>query len=97
MKVYNKSHNDAPIGAVSIMRPSIWGNPYAIYRDGNRDEVCDKYREFLHKLLDVRPDILEQFTTLMQTADGLLCCCKPKRCHGDEIVAEAIERGILRA
>ena len=79
---------------VFIGRPSKWGNPYHMKRDGsNRDEVCDKYRDYL---LD-RPDLL---LALHELKDGktLICYCKTTpevRCHGDEIVRVMQERGLL--
>ena len=42
------------VGAIGeyIGRPSPLGNPFAIGRDGTRDEVIAKYREWLYPLLD---------------------------------------------
>jgi hypothetical protein len=31
-------------GRVYIGRPSKWGNPFVIGRDGSREEVIEKYR-----------------------------------------------------
>lgn len=32
---------------VHIGRPSKWGNPFSIGKDGNRYQVIDKYREWI--------------------------------------------------
>jgi hypothetical protein len=32
---------------VYIGRPSVWGNPYVIGKDGDRETVIRKYREYL--------------------------------------------------
>ena len=69
---------------IFIGRPSKWGNPFKIGKDGTRKEVLEKYRQYLlnHKLL--MEDIL--------SLDGeiLGCYCKPKPCHGD-IIVETID------
>ena len=75
---------------VFIGRPSKWGNPYPMERGGSyRDEVCDKYRNYL---LD-RPDLLLALHDLV--GKTLICYCAPKRCHGHEIVRVMQERGLL--
>jgi Domain of unknown function (DUF4326) len=33
---------------VYIGRPSVWDNPYEIGKDGDRETVIRKYREYLH-------------------------------------------------
>ena len=64
---------------------SIWANPFAIGRDGSRDEVLRKYREYVvsrGSLMAQLPDIYGRV---------LACWCKPADCHGD-ILAELAER-----
>jgi len=69
---------------VYIGRPSKWGNPYKIGRDGTRMEVIRKFKEWLLGNKELMDDIME--------LDGKIlgCHCKPHRCHGDVIV-EIIE------
>ena len=63
---------------VYIGRPSKWGNPFVIGRDGTRDEVIAKYRTWIVKQgLD--------FKELQGKTLG--CWCKPAACHGD-VLAE---------
>ena len=38
-KVLNKRVDGMPPAAVYIGRPSIWGNPFVIGKDGSRDAV----------------------------------------------------------
>lgn len=62
---------------VYIGRGSKWGNPFVIGKDGNRDDVCDKYEAYLlsnQTLLDALPEL---------KGKKLGCFCKPQRCHGD--------------
>jgi hypothetical protein len=64
---------------VRIDRRSKWGNPYVLGEDGDRAEVCQKYRE---RLLD-RIDLLESLEELRGLRLG--CWCKPLQCHGDTL------------
>jgi len=68
---------------VYIGRPSIFGNPFSIGKDGTREEVIIKYRDYFYKkLVDMN------FWNAVQTLKGktLGCWCKPEACHGDIIV-----------
>jgi len=65
---------------VYIGRPSGWGNPYRIGRDGSRDDVIRKYREWIMK----QPKLLARLPELQGKRLG--CWCHPKGCHGDVLV-----------
>ena len=73
-KVWNKRNKDAPPGAVYVGRPSKWGNPFMVGRDGTREEVITKYLYWL-------PDSGLDPTELR--GKDLLCWCAPLPCHGD--------------
>jgi len=75
-RVHNKYQHTATLGAVYIGRGSPWGNPFAIGKHGTRDEVCDRFRDEILPTLDLSPLI----------GKDLVCFCKPKRCHGDDIL-----------
>lgn len=65
---------------VYIGRPSKWGNPFVIGRDGTREEVIEKYRHYiLHN-----PRLLADLSELKGKVLG--CWCAPKPCHGDVLV-----------
>ena len=71
---------------IYIGRPSRYGNPYIIGRDGTREEVIAKYREYVlgnKELLESLPDLKDKV---------LGCYCKPQKCHGD-ILVELINNG----
>ena len=66
-----------------IDRQTKWGNPYAIGRGGDRDEVCDRFAsERLHQIVRFIPELKGKV---------LGCWCKPMRCHGDTIADLANE------
>ena len=71
-----KSNYDVYIG-----RPSIWGNPFIIGKDGTRSEVIEKYRNWIK----TQPQLLAKLHTLRGKRLG--CYCAPHACHGD-ILAE---------
>lgn len=73
---------------VYIGRGSKWGNPFIIGKDGNRDEVIAKYREWIK----TRPELLAALPELVGKRLG--CFCKPKPCHGD-ILAELANENCL--
>jgi hypothetical protein len=67
-----RAHHDVYIG-----RPSKWGNPFAIGRDGDRDAVIRKYREWLA----TQPQLMRSLSELRGKTLG--CWCAPHACHGD--------------
>jgi hypothetical protein len=85
-KVLNKSKHGVPPGAVYIGRPSIWGNPFVIGKDGNRDEVIAKFEAYIRG----RPDLLGQLNKL--AGKDVVCWCAPARCHGHVLVEMANEK-----
>ena len=71
---------------VYIGRPSKWGNPFEIGKDGDRDEVIQKYRDYVLS----QPELRESLHELVGKVLG--CWCHPKHCHGD-ILAELCNSG----
>lgn len=71
-----KSHYDVYIG-----RPSKWGNPFVVGKDGTREQVVEKYRKYLLS----RKDLLDSIGELKGKILG--CWCSPQVCHGD-VLAE---------
>lgn len=100
--VVNKHHrpyevpDEAPV--FNVMRPTIFGNPYIIGRDGVRTQVVHKYRRWLwsnisQSTLAQRAHLqaLDQLVAIARTGDLVLeCCCAPRLCHAD-IIKAAIE------
>jgi len=81
MKVLNKYKDGFQPNSVYIGRPSKWGNPFTIGRDGTREEVIEKYREWLK----TQPQLIEAAKRELAGKD-LVCFCAPKPCHGDVLV-----------
>jgi hypothetical protein len=70
---------------VYIGRPSKWGNPYVIGKDGSREEVIKKYEEYILN----SPELLAALPELEGKILG--CWCAPKPCHG-EVLLKLLER-----
>ncbi|XAI97208.1 hypothetical protein [Dolichospermum phage Dfl-JY45] len=83
--VLNKKTHGLPDGAVYIGRPSPYGNPFAIGRDGDRAAVISKYREWLAD----RPALIAQAQRDL-VGKALVCWCAPEACHGD-VLREAVD------
>lgn len=81
--VINKYHfgNRVPPGAINIMRGTPFGNPFEIGKDGDRDAVIAKYREWLWARLKSESLFRQQVKALNKK--DLCCCCAPKACHGN--------------
>jgi hypothetical protein len=62
---------------VYIGRPSKWGNPFVIGRDGTRQQVIDKYRAWIL----ARPDLIAAAQSELR-GKVLGCWCAPNPCHG---------------
>lgn len=76
----NKRIHGVPRGAVYIGRPSIWGNPFVIGKDGSRDDVIAKYETWLLG----NGQLVDQLAAL--AGKDLVCWWAPARCHGDVLV-----------
>jgi len=62
---------------VYIGRPSKWGNPFSIGKDGPREDVINKYYQYLLKNKSLMSDLPELKGKILG------CWCSPKECHGD--------------
>ena len=70
-------------------KASIWANPFTIGKDGNREQVINLYRDYMHG-----PHAAHLRPRLPELRDKrLVCWCHPLPCHGDVLVemVEALE------
>src|SRR4030042_1681537 len=63
---------------VYIGRPSKWGNPFEIGRDGTREDVIEKYKKWILGNPSLLKDIVPELK-----GKRLGCWCSPKPCRGD--------------
>lgn len=85
-RVLNKRTDKIPADAVYIGRPSKWGNPFVIGKDGDREAVVLKHLNWLKG----QPAIVEQARRELKGRD-LVCFCSPQSCHGDLLLFIANE------
>ena len=67
--------------AVRIDRGTLYGNPFVLGQDGDRDTVCDSYGDHY---LPHKPSILKAIPSLKGKV--LICHCYPERCHGESLI-----------
>lgn len=60
-------------------RGSMWGNPFVLGVDGDRDEVCDRFEK----------EILPKLNLVQLRGMNLVCYCAPLRCHCDALLEKA--------
>ena len=83
---------DRPVGEKEtrtfkyVGRPSDFGNPFFIGRDGTREEVIKKYSEWI----EGRPVLQERIKNELKGSD-LGCFCAPEPCHADILLKIANE------
>lgn len=77
MRVWNKRDLNCPKDAVYVGRPSKWGNPFVIGKDGTREEVVEKFRTRIFWSEDDLKEI---------RGKDLVCWCAPKACHADVLL-----------
>lgn len=86
MKVFNKRYAhwlkaSTYKDAVYVGRPTKWGNPFVIGKDGSREEVIEKYKQAA--LAD--PAYCEA-ARLELAGKDLVCWCAPHACHADVLL-----------
>lgn len=67
---------------------SKWSNPFVIGKDGNREQVIEKFRAHLL----ASPELLEALPELSGKVLG--CWCSPLACHGEVLVEVGRQRGL---
>jgi hypothetical protein len=77
-KVFNVKEvgKRAAADRVYVGRPSKWGNPFVIGRDGTRDEVIAKYRAWIVR----QPALMAALGELKRK--DLVCWCAPELSRG---------------
>lgn len=72
---------------VYIGRPGPWGNPFPLRDEAERQEVIDRYRQWLQEQLAAGKISAEELLSLRRKTLG--CWCAPRPCHGDVLLEQA--------
>lgn len=80
---------------INIMRGTPLGNQFTIEESGSREMAVLKYYKWFRKEFAKKTEvhnIIMDIVSKVQSGEEikLICCCKPKLCHGD-IIKVAIE------
>ena len=81
MKVINKYKASIPKGSVYIGRPSKYGNPFSLGKDGTREDIVKAYEEWINK----QQELIDAAKKELKGKD-LFCFCGSKPCHGDVLI-----------
>lgn len=63
---------------------SIWANPFKINKDGDRDIVISKYRDYI--IDKINKNVIKKEQLIELRGKTLGCWCKPDKCHGDILI-----------
>jgi len=74
--VHKREPHDVYVG-----RPTKFGNPFVIGKDGTREEVIAKYREWIA----TSPTLLAAARKELR-GKVLACWCAPQACHADVLM-----------
>jgi len=81
IKIFNL-HNKEQINIkyICVDRRSIWGNPYVMLDESDRNKVCDQFEQYAIKRFITEPHWLDELR-----GKHLACWCFPKRCHAETL------------
>ncbi len=65
-------------------RDSIWYNPYKIGKDGDRNQVIEKYEVYIRERLHREEGLKDELKKLKNKNLG--CWCAPEPCHGNVLL-----------
>jgi hypothetical protein len=76
------------------LKENVLANPFVIGKDGTREEVIAKYRQWLWQNIKTGGLVLNEIericTICTESNIKLSCWCKPLSCHGD-VVKKCVE------
>lgn len=81
-------HHAVPGNWVYVGRGSFLGNPFRIGKDGTREEVIEKYREWFAKQWE-KASFRKKVNEYVGDKD-LMCYCAPEACHA-EVIREFVD------
>lgn len=93
--VVNKKRHVPTVNDVYVGRGSPLGNPYPITFSATREEVIERFRQYLSReLAEGDVEIREEMNRIWKAAKvgdvNLVCFCAPHDCHAD-IIKKLIE------
>lgn len=73
-----------------VDRTSVLGNPYYMFDECMRDDVCNKYEMYFYKKFKTDAAFKSELVKILRAYKqygkvNLFCWCYPKRCHAETI------------
>lgn len=93
LKEWMEDPNNVYIGRAGIVfidkqrfpkKSSNFSNPYKIGKDGTREEVIEKYKNYITQKL--KENVLLQEELFKMKGKNLGCWCAPEPCHGNVLL-----------
>ena len=81
LHVFNKRDGVPTVPHVLVDRSTVWGNPYRMTMEDDRDGVCEAFEYYAIQRAELQSDWLVPLR-----GKNLLCWCAPKRCHADTLL-----------
>ncbi len=81
MRIWNKRYPYPP-HAIYVGRPSPWGNPFIIGKDGTREEVIKLFRKYAIERMESDPSWLSP----LKGCEDAVCWCAPEPCHASIVL-----------
>jgi len=89
IRVINLKNSSKYSNVVVITRKSIYGNPFHIGVDGDRDTVVEAYYPYALERYITDESFRESINYLVKLSYkvdlNLACVCHPLRCHGEKL------------
>jgi hypothetical protein len=63
---------------------SVFCNPFKVGKDGNREEVIEKYENYITEKIQLEPEL--KIRLIEMKNKNLGCWCYPEKCHGDILI-----------
>lgn len=90
LKMWMSDTNNVYIGRGGVVfvdkerfprQDSMFANPYKIGKDGTRQDVLNKYKQYIEEKINSDKNYLDNL--LLLEGKKLGCWCHPEPCHGD--------------
>lgn len=82
-RVFNRRRERAPVSAVYVGRPTVYGNPFTVEQYGSQSEAVRMYKKWIY---DPEQEWLRELISRELRGCDLICWCKPWPCHADVIL-----------
>ena len=92
VRTFKEDNADGEV--ISIMMPSILGNPFRMNSEDEREIVVRKFYHYLREQFNKKEEVYRELINIAEKIKSgkdvyLVCSCSPMLCHGD-VIANAV-------